>query len=181
MCIIWMLVIKMSRIFTDENKTWQFDFTNAIWATDKLHLLYEDVADGVLCDVDFLVEDEYNIYLVECKNSNIKNVSQPQCHRPLEPDSLRKIARKFYDSLLYLQSIGKCGQKRNVYVYVLEAKSGDSVTRKSVKNRLKRRLPFKLQKNPEFRYELISDLQVCSLDEWNQLHPTFPALRLDAR
>ena len=171
-------MIKMSYIFTDENKTWQFDFSSAIWATNQLHEIFKCVKDGILCDVDFVVEDEFNLYFIECKNSNFIGVTQPNEHKPLAPEILRTVARKYFNSLQYIQAIGKGDNKRKVYIYVLEAKNEDINLRKFVKNRLRSRLPFKLQQQPDVKEQMITELQVINLDEWNEKYKNFPAKRL---
>ena len=171
-------VIKMNYIFTDENKTWQFDFSNAIWATNQLHEVFQCVKDGILYDVDFVVEDEYNLYFIECKNSNFAGVTMPNEHKPLSPEILRTVARKYFDSLNYIRAIGRCDNKRKVYIYVLEAKNGDEHLRKFVKNRLQCRLPFKLQQHPNVKEIMITELQVVNLNEWNEKYQKFPAVRL---
>jgi len=172
------LVIDMSYIFTDENETWQFDFSSAIWATNRLHEIFQCVKDGVLCDVDFVVEDEYNLYFIECKNSNFAGVTRPNEHDPLAPEILRTVARKYFNSLQYIKAIGKNGNKRKIYIYVLEAKNEDRYLRKFVKNRLQSRLPFKLQQQTTIKEQMITELQVINLSEWNEKYKKFPAVKL---
>lgn len=176
--ITWELVIKMSYIFTDENKTWQFDFSSAIWATDQLHDIFQCVKDGVLCDVDFVVEDEYNLYFIECKNSNFAGVTKPDAHKMNNGEIWRKLARKYWDSLHYIQRIKQNKSKNKIYVCIIESRSGGTTDRKKLRLKLRDRLPFNLQIREEFDGKLISDVEVVNLDEWNEKYKNFPALRL---
>ena len=168
----------MNYIFTDENKTWQFDFSSALWATNQLHKIFQCVKDGILYDVDFVVEDEHNLYFIECKNSNFAGVTMPGEHRPLSPEILRTVARKYFNSLQYIQTVGIGCNKRKVYIYILEAQNEDEHLRKFVKNRLQSRLPFRLQQQPNIKEIMISELQVVNLCEWNEKYHKFPAVRL---
>ena len=52
------------------------------------------------------------------------------------------------------------------YVYILEYPHGDSVSRKMIRNRLKAKLPFALQKNIG-KQKLIEKVEVLSIAEWN--------------
>ena len=60
----------MEQIFQDENHTCEFNFTKAQWAIDGLHNIYGQAKAG-LSDVDYLVETEKEILLIEYKNADI--------------------------------------------------------------------------------------------------------------
>lgn len=137
----------MGMVFTDENKSWKFDFSKAIWATDRLHDEYQNIKDSILHDVDFIVEDNKSLLLVECKNSNFYGVSKPNDFRPVKTSKIGDVVRKYYDSIHYVNGLGKGINKRFIYVYVVEARNSHVTERKAVRNRLKDRLPFKLQEN----------------------------------
>ncbi len=164
----------MSQIYTEENQAFQFDFSAAMWASDKLHELYSKNGVGILSDVDFIAETKDSILLVEYKNANIPNAAHPEQFRPFDQRRENKIAFKFYDSWMYLSAIGK--EKPVKYVYVLEYPNGDTVMRKRIGNRIAELLPFRLQQQPEIKAEMIHDFEVLSIEEWNkhELYSLFP-------
>ena len=166
----------MALIFTDENKTCQIDFSSATWATNQLNTIFSVVKDSILSDVDFIVEGVNSIFFIEIKNSNFRGVDNPIAFKPLHLDLIRVLAKKFFDSFHYVWGLGKTSQKQKIYVCIIETKNSDSVTRKSLRNRLKDRLPFKLQKI--FSDKMIDDVLVLSFDEWNEYFPQFPLSRL---
>lgn len=47
----------MEKIFTEENKFYQIDFSKALWATDEINDLYHK-AKVELSDVDFVAETD---------------------------------------------------------------------------------------------------------------------------
>ena len=150
----------MGKVFTDENQSWQFDFSKAIWATNQLHENYKTVKDSILHDVDFIAEDHQTMLLVECKNANFKGANAPKSFRPVRPDSVIAVARKYYDSIHFIRGIGKGKGKKFIYVYVVESHTGGITERKGIRNRLKDRLPFKLQKCFIFETDMIQDVFV---------------------
>lgn len=168
----------MENIFTDENQSWEFDFSKAIWATDMLNEKYKVVKDSVLHDVDFIVEDSKTILFVECKNANFKGVNNAKAFKPMEPVKIRDVARKYYDSIHFVKGIGKGKNKQFVFTYVVEERNGYITERKAIRNRLKDRLPFRLQKKCEFTRNLIDKIEVLCLEEWNHQYPYYPARRL---
>lgn len=68
----------MSQIYIEENQAFQFDFSAAMWASDKLHELYSKNGVGILSDVDFVAETKDTILLVEYKNANISRAVHPE-------------------------------------------------------------------------------------------------------
>lgn len=166
----------MEFIFTDENQTCQIDFTNAVWATDQLNSIFSVVKDSILSDVDFIVEGANSIFFIEVKNSNFLGVDNPKSFKPLHEDLIRVLAKKFFDSFHYVRGLGKTSDKQKIYICLIETPLGDSVMRRALRNRLKDRLPFKLQKI--FSEKMIDDVLVWSFDEWNEYFPQFPLSRL---
>lgn len=161
----------MGKIFTDENKSYQFDFSKSVSATNQLNKIYHN-AKIALSDVDFIVELDESILFIEYKNANIKNASNPEAFKPKEDKSLNQVAKKFYDSLVYVNSTYNIKPKS--YIYILEAPTADKFLRSQVRKNLKGRLPFLLQKQNNLHSKLIQDLQVLTIDEWNKLYPQFP-------
>lgn len=153
----------MSRIFTEENGLYQIDCSKAAWATDELNYQYH-AANCMLSDVDWVVETNKRLYLVEYKNANIPDAVNPGAFSPQSDKMIDKVVRKFYDSLHYLSMLDN--NKPKEYVYILEYPHGDSVSRKMIRNRLKAKLPFALQENIG-KQKLIEKVEVLSIAEWN--------------
>lgn len=164
----------MDRIFIEENNVYQIDFTNALWATDKLNNIISD-SNTILSDVDFIAETDDKILLVEYKNSNIKGAVNPTAFKPLEDKSINKIVRKFYDSLIYVNSVRE--YKPKVYIYIIETTRDDGLLRLTLRDKIKAKLPFKLQEQNSFKNKLIDDFMVLSIDEWNKKYP-FPLTKI---
>ena len=166
----------MAEIFTDENQTCQIDFSNAVWATDRLNTIFSVVKDSILSDVDFIVEVANSIFFIEVKNSNFSGVDNPKDFKPLHSELIRVLARKYFDSFHYVRELGKTSGKQKIYICLIETPLGDTVMRRALRNRLKDRLPFKLQK--KFLEKMIDDVLVLSFDEWRNKFPQFPISRL---
>ncbi len=165
----------MEKIFTEENGNFMIDCSNALWATDKLYELYH-AAKCSLSDVDWILETDGKIVLVEYKNASVAGAHNPEAFKPKEEKVIDKVVKKFYDSLHYLALQGKTKPKE--YVYILEYPNGDSVSRKMIRNRMKLKLPFLLQENVGEGRKLIEKLDVLSIDEWNanELYGEFPIM-----
>ena len=164
----------MEKIFRDENETCEIDFSSAIYATDELHDVFKVVKGSFLCDVDFVAETENELIFIEYKNSAFKGADCPKAFKPFE--HITDLARKYYDSLNYIRAAGIGKNKNKIYIYILEVKRIDPVFRKSIRNRLKESLPFKLQRNLKFK--MIDDVQVFSIENWNKKYKEFPAKKL---
>ena len=169
----------MPRVLVEEHHHYEMDCTNAVWASDEMHSIYHRCGlPGVLCDADFVVETNDFILLVEYKNASIPeavgHATEDKEYNPFEDKKFDKIVRKFCDSLHYLRLVKK--EKPVQYIFVLEYPKGDSVSRKLLRNRLKKRLPFKLQEQFEKGIELINAVEVVNINEWNShnLYGQFP-------
>ncbi len=161
-------------IHKEENQVYQFDFSSAVWSTDKLNSLFNNTVASILSDVDFVAETDSDILFVEYKNSNIASASNPNAFVPSSDKSTLKIAYKFYDSYIYIQA---CGHKKPYrYIYILEYPMGDSTTRKMIRNKIASKLPFQLQTDGDIKQQIISSFEVLSIDEWNNnpLYSKFP-------
>lgn len=131
----------------------------------ELNKLYSKT---ILSDVDLIIiEDDLAIFM-EYKNSNIKEAKNPEAFdRNIRDDKhYMKIARKYYDSLIYILN-SNMKLKKKVYYYILETKTMDSVTRKLIAGKIKRKLPISMD-DSEFEENLIDDFKVVSIDEWNK-------------
>ena len=72
----------MTQIYQDENQQFQFDFSSALWAINKLHDIYSQNKVGILSDVDFIVETDDSILLIEYKNADISKAVHPEVFVP---------------------------------------------------------------------------------------------------
>ena len=59
----------MKKVFIEENGEYGLDYSQAVWATDKMHQIYHD-AKVQLADADFVIENAESIMIMEYKNSN---------------------------------------------------------------------------------------------------------------
>ena len=159
-----------ANIFRDENGHAEFDFSKA----DNVIELHEKYKRTPLSDVDFIIENADKIIFVEYKNSNIPDASKPEAFEEKLKDDQHyiKIARKYYDSIIYLMACEN--PKPFEYIYILEADIADIVNRKMIAAKIKRKLPFELQQeDTEIKRELIRDFHVVNIDEWNHKFPDY--------
>ena len=156
--------MSVKNIFIEENGIYSIDCRTAVWATDEIHEDYHNAGIHIN-DVDFLIENSTHILMVEYKNACLANAKSPEAFQPMEEKKISIITRKFYDSLHYLRLLDK--NKLVRYIYVLEYPNGDVTTRKRLRNRLKRELPFSLQDSIGNGKKLIDRVDVLSIDEWN--------------
>ncbi len=154
----------MNNIFAEENGAYCIDCTDAVWATDRIHRDYQE-AGLHINDVDFLIENNTHIIMVEYKNACLAEASAPDVFNPMADKKILTVTRKFYDSLHYLRLLDK--QKPVQYVYILEYPKGDSTTRRRLRNKLKAELPFALQELVGNGNKLIDKIDVVSIKEWN--------------
>ena len=94
----------MNKVFTEENGCYKIDCSKAIWATDSLNHQYHS-ANCLLSDVDWIMETNQKIYLVEYKNANISGAKKPEAFIPTNDKTINKVVRKFYDSLHYKEKL----------------------------------------------------------------------------
>ena len=161
----------MTTKYIEENGQYSIDCTAALWSTDEIHDCFQDPSHtygviGFLCDVDFVIENESHILLVEYKNADIPGAAHPERFNPSSDGKLENVAKKFYDSSYWLYLAGK--DKPRKYIYILEYPAGNSSSRLMVRNKLQQRLPFALQsKITNAGRKLIDDVKVVNISEWN--------------
>lgn len=173
----------MPCILVEEKKQYYFDCKNAVWATDEIHEIYHACGlPEVLSDVDFIIETTEHILMVEYKNSNIPDArihaNTTKEYDPFQSEKFNKIVSKFYDSLHYLRLMGK--DKPIHYIFVLEYPKGNASSRRQLRNRLKKRLPFGLQERVGTGNKLIESVSVMSIEEWNAdaMYGKYPILQM---
>lgn len=177
----------MPKSLVEEKGKYGIDCRNAVWASDEIHTIYHSCGlPEILCDADFVVETEDKILLIEYKNANIPeariHAAASAEYDPFQSKKFNKIVSKYYDSLHYLRLMGK--EKPIHYIFVLEYPKGDSASRKMLRNRLKRSLPFRLQERFDTGIKLIDSISVMNIAEWNEdvyygKYPILPVSQLD--
>lgn len=156
----------MDTVYIEENGVYMLDCTAAIWSTNQIHEHYAQCVSGsFLNDVDFVIETNDYLLLVEYKNANIPGAAHPEKFRPERNEKLENVAKKYYDSLHYLFLAGK--DKPKQFIYIVEYPKGDPTSRKMLRNKLKDRLPFKMQSALFENRRMIEDVQVLNIQEWN--------------
>lgn len=173
----------MPDFLIEEKRNYGFDCRNAVWASDEIHKAYHACGlPDILCDADFVIETPDSILLVEYKNANVPearaHATKDTEYDPFQPVNFNKIVSKYYDSLHYLRLLGK--EQPIHYIFVLEYPKGDSASRKALRNRLKKHLPFKLQEMTDTGIKLIEAVDVVNIDEWNDdsVYGQFPIKHL---
>ena len=159
----------MNKVFVEENGVYQIDCTKALWATDAVHEIYRANKVG-LKDIDFIIEQEDNILLLEYKNAAIGRAVEHGSN--FDPN-----AEKYFDTLHYLNLLGKT--KRRHYVWVLEYPHGSSVTRKMLRNKIMKQLPFQLQTSLSDKVKIIESVDVMSIAEWNEKYGEYPINKVE--
>lgn len=161
------------KVFVEENKLFKIDCNKAIEIIE-LHEEYNKT--NILSDVDLIIIEESSIVFMEYKNSNIPNAVNPQAfeNNIKEDKHYVKIARKYYDSLIYINNKTGCENKIKEYYYVIECPKADSVLRKYLAGKIKSKLPFRLQENLRgIKKNLIDNFEVVNMNEWNEKFPHY--------
>ena len=99
----------MTRIYQDENRKFQFDFSAALWATDRLHDIYAQNKVGILSDVDFIAETEDSILLIEYKNADIAGAVHPEVFNPFDQkreNRTKKVTSIYHQMLISIMTAG---------------------------------------------------------------------------
>lgn len=150
-------------IYVEENQVYQIDCSAAVWSTDLWHSLKNNVC-GTLRDVDWIIEDKDVLYLVEYKNANVAGAANPGAYNPHSDKAIKKLVEKYLDTLHYLNV--KPVAKPRHYVCILEYPKGDSVSRRLIRNELKKRLFF-LQEQQGSTHKIIHKIDVVDIQGWN--------------
>ncbi|MCT4605628.1 MAG: hypothetical protein N4A64_05895 [Marinisporobacter sp.] len=161
------------KIFIEENGVYRIDCSSAIELIE-LHDYYNK--SNLLSDVDLIIVLDEDVIFVEYKNSTIPGAKNPEAfeEKIATDDHYKKIARKYYDSLIYMGHRKVLMEKAYKYYYVLECGKADSVMRKRLATKIKKKLPFDLQTwIPNIEKTMIDDFKVVNIEEWNKLFPTF--------
>lgn len=160
-------------ILTEEKGFYEINCDKALWASDEQHDLSHKFTASLLKDVDWLIETDAAILMVEYKNGKV--YPSKKAFNPHEDKYIDSIARKYYDTMHILTLLGKIKPKK--YIYVVEYPKSDPVSRKALRNRIVKKLPFQLQKELSKTVKLIESFDVLSIAEWNDKYPDFPINR----
>ena len=162
----------MPGILREEHKHYGIDCKNAIWATNEIKEFYNKCGVNALSDADFAIEMSDGLLLIEYKNAIISEArehvstnKEGKEYNPTDDTNFNKLVKKCYDSLHYFHLFGK--EKPIHYICVLEYSKGNSTSRKVLRNRLKKQLPFRLQDSVGTGIKLIESVDVVNIDEWN--------------
>lgn len=150
-------------IYIEENQLYQIDCRAAVWSSNEWYNLKNNVCN-TLRDVDWIVEDEDALYLIEYKNANIPGATHPDAYNPNDTKAIRKLVEKYLDSQHFLNVLSI--DKPKHYVCILEYPKGDSVSRRFVRNELKKKLFF-LQEQRSATRKLIHAIDVVDIQGWN--------------
>lgn len=176
----------MPGILIEEHKHYGIDCKTAIWATDEIKKTYNASGVNVLSDADFAIEMSDSLLLIEYKNAMISEAREHVStsreggeYNPADDTNFNKLVKKFYDCLHYLRVFRK--EKPIHYICVLEYSKGNSTSRKALRNRLKKQLPFRLQDSAKTGVKLIESVDVVNIDEWNHhaVYGHFPIMPID--
>lgn len=165
------------KILLDENKQYKFDFSNL----DYVWEIHEITRDTMLSDVDFIAETNNKILFIEYKNASIKGAVNPDriFQKIKTEDFYKKIARKYYDSLLIFWACN--GNQKNLpilYILLIEHPMIDKKIRKMLREKINKQLPLNL-KDERFTRTIISDFEVCSLEEWKEKFPQISIIPIE--
>lgn len=158
-----------NKVLLDENKRYEFDFSDLeyVW---EMHDLTNNI---MLSDVDFITETDNEVLFIEYKNANIEGAVNPNgmLEKIKGEDFYKRIARKYYDSLLLFWA--RKGNEKELpitYVLLIEHPIIDIKLRKLLKIKISKQLPFNMTENQLIR-EIISKFEVYNLEEWREKFP----------
>ena len=166
----------MDKVFIEENGIYQIDLSSSINAVGDLHEKYKNIAN-FLSDVDFIFETEEDIFLVEYKNTDIDKADPKKLLEKISNGEIYNwIHKKFYGTMFYV--LATTNNKKVNFIFVLECKDADSVVRKRIRAKAKKRLPFRLQEDETIGRNLIHNFDVLSIANWNEIYPQFPLTKI---
>ena len=165
-------MIDMHGIYTEEHGKFQIDLRKTIWSKGDLKSTFETIG-SVQNDADWMFEEEACFILVEFKNWD-------KGEMPVNAELFyQSIARKYYGSAYYLYALGV--SKPINFLLVLAAPFVDEFMKNKALASIRKRLPFELQKRPEFPNTLIECFDIYSVSDWNEAYPMYPISNLDIK
>ena len=160
----------MDKIFTESD--YNFDFTNSLNSYKADIIQYHD-----LSAVDFVVETEDKVFLIEVKNPDCIQATmqnREEFFNDLKSDLFPyKAGAKFTNMLLRKWVTGDFYGKPITFVFVLEFKKLPNNMRRKLKEKIFNRLPFSLNK-PSFKgKEKLEKFELLSIEEFMKMYPQF--------
>lgn len=158
----------MEKILRDEKGACQIDVSKATWFSGEMHQNYTSIAGSILKDVDWVICQQDKVLLVEYKNFDMTPADAFK--NEVKSDTLAvEIAKKYYDSQMFLL-LNQLSMTEVHYVFVLQRTLSDSVLRKKLRNKISKKLPFKLQ--DAYPLDMLQHFEVQNIEEWNA-HDTY--------
>lgn len=165
-------------LYPEENGYYALSIDNNDNIICDLHETFHKNGVSILCDADFVIKsDDSQIIILEYKNGTVGRAAEYTSFKPSDDKYIQKVARKFYDTMVYLNHMGYFDPMK--YVYVLEFPNDDPVTRKFVRDQIITLLPFKLQQDSRIKHQLIDSFEVLSISEWNEKYPMYELVALN--
>ncbi len=165
------------KIYIDENGKSQFDFTKA-QSVFEPHALANTYGE-FLSDVDFVIEEDNQIVLMEYKNACVPETANPEAlYQKVQSNNekfWKKIAKKFYGTMFLVWATGRnVNDKKVKYVLLIETTPLiDSVLRMRLKEKMMSLLPFKYKQEGEIKREVISEFEIMDLSKWRKEYPDY--------
>ena len=159
----------MSHIYTEEHNEFQIDLRSAKWSIGNLNEIFRAVG-SILNDVDWVAETEDAMLFVEFKNWLKGHIIDDM------EKFYQNIARKFYGTAYYLMALGKT--KPVSYALVIASPPSDNIINKRAQASIMKRLPYKLQENPDVTMIMISQFKIYGIDDWNNDYPQYPLTKI---
>ena len=158
----------MEHVLCDEKGACQIDVSGATWYSGEMHQAYKFLGGSILKDVDWIVRKQDKLLLIEYKNFDL--ASDAEFKDAVKSDELAtEVAKKYYDSQPFLL-LNQLPIAEVHYIFVLERTGSDSVLRKKLRNKISKKLPFKLQET--YPLDILQHFDVQNIEEWNA-HDTY--------
>lgn len=132
-----------------------------------------------LSDVDFVIEEDNQIVLMEYKNACVPGTANPEAlYQKVQSNNekfWKTIAKKFYGTLFLVWATGRnISDKQVKYILLIETTPLiDSVLKKRLKEKMMSLLPFKYKKEGEIKREVITEFEIMDLLEWTKEYPDY--------
>lgn len=164
-------------LYPEENGYYALSIDNNDNIIFDLHETFHKNGVSILRDADFVIkDDDSQIIILEYKNGTVGRAAEYASFKPSDDKYIQNVARKFYDTMMYLNHMGYLHPMK--YVYVLEFPNDDPAIRKFVRNKISTLLPFKLQQDNRVINQMIDTFEVLSISEWNEKYPLYQLVAL---
>lgn len=165
------------KYYIEENKKYKFEFAN--FNVYEYHELAQQTT--ILSDVDFVVDMDDKLLLIEYKNAAIEGVVNPDSfiNKVKTQEFYEIIAKKYYNTLFLHWA---CERNKNEmpieYVLIIEHPAIDGRLRRQLRQKIYNQLPYKLKDKLEIKREVLPKFEVLNLDEWQHNYPIFKTTKI---